>query len=1057
MSIPRTSIARPVAVAMFFVATIFLGAISFRRLPVDLLPDIAYPRLVVHTSYPQVGPAEVEHFITEPIERAVSTVPGIERVESATREGLSLVFLRFAWGTDMDFAALNVREKVDGLRDRLPETAERPLVLRQDPRSEPIMALSVAAEFDLASLQELAENVFRRRLEQIDGVAQAALTGGLEREIHVDVDQQRLASYGLTIETLARALGSANAEGGSGTIRRGQFRYALRTLGQLQTVDEIADIVLVQGSATNGGVEGRVLVRDVATVEDGFRERESTATYNGHEALGLLIFKEAGANTVSVAREVDRTVAQLREDFDQVAIETAMSQSGFISSAISNLVQNLVMGSVLAFLVLVLFLRDFRYPIAIALAIPISVISTFALLDTAGVTLNIMSLGGLALGAGMLVDNSIVVLENIVRHREEKGLRAAIASAIGAEELQRALLASTLTTIAVFGPVVYVEGVAGQLFRALSFAVAFSLMASFVVAIALLPMMASRWQREVRKDETRAGHARTVVGRWLARPFDAFDRVFLRFAAWYERTLASALHHRPRVILLALLAFVLTLPLAASLDRSVLPEVDQSAFRVRVELPRGTPLETTRQTAAQLDQAVRADPDVAQVFVRAGKQVAILGVEEEESGLNSAILEVVLRRGATTREVLARLEPHFAGYPVGSLTVEAGQATQLGKLLGGSEADLAVRIQGDNLDAALAFANVVRDRLAPVAAVTNVRVGTELGQPEYLIEIDRDRVAAFGLEASAVAQVIEDHMRGRVATQFVAFDRKIDVVVRLPESERRSLETIDRLFVGGVPLRELVRVRESVGPVEIQRIDQNRVVPVFADVTTGDVDGAVDAVTAALAGSPVPAGLRVDIGGENEEMRSSFRDLGFAFLLALLLVYMILAAEFESFIHPFTILLSVPLSLIGAFTALWIAGAGINTISLIGMVILVGIVDNDAVVKLDYTLQMKARGMTTREAILEAGRARLRPILMTSLTTMLGILPMMLGIGTGGGLQAPLAIAVFGGLFTATALTLIVIPVVFEAIEDLRTRLRGGPLLPAGTAPLAPPKPAAEA
>jgi HAE1 family hydrophobic/amphiphilic exporter-1 len=1037
MSIPRTSIARPVAVAMFFVAVVFLGGLSFRRLPVDLLPDIAYPRLVVHTSYPEVGPAEVEHFITEPVERAVSTVPGIERVESATREGLSLVFLRFAWGTDMDFAALNVREKVDGLRAALPETAERPTVLRQDPRSEPIMALSVAADFDLSALQELAENVFRRRLEQIDGVAQAALTGGLEREIHVDVDQRRLESYGVSIDRLAQALDAANAAGGSGTIRRGQFRYALRTLGQLQEVEEIENIVLAQGTPTAGGVVGRVLVRDVATVEDGFKDRESSATYNGKEALGLLIFKEAGANTVSVTREVDRVVAQLRAEFDEVTIETAMSQAGFISSAISNLVQNLVVGSALAFLVLVLFLRDFRYPIAIALAIPISVLSTFALLDAAGVSLNIMSLGGLALGAGMLVDNSIVVLENIVRHREEKGLLAAVASAIGTEELQRALLASTLTTIAVFGPVIYVQGVAGQLFRALSFAVAFSLMASFVVAIALLPMMASRWQREVLKDETREQHARTALGRLVARPLDAFDRAFARFAAFYERSLDAALHHRVRVVLLALLAFVLTIPIAFGLDRSVLPDVDQGAFRARLNLERGAPLERTRASAARLDALIREDPDVSDVFVRAGKQTAIAGVEDEESGLNTASLEVVLRDGATTGEVLARLRPRLEEFPPGSLTIETGQATQLGKLLGGSEADLSVRIQGDDLDAALAFAEIVNQKLAPLDAVTNVRVGTELGQPEFLIEIDRERVAAFGLEAGTVAAAIEDHMRGRVATQFVAFDRKIDVVVRLPESERRSLETLDRLFVSGVPLRELVNIRESVGPVEIQRVDQTRVVPVYADVATGDVDAAVEAVTAALAGTPAPRGLRVDIGGENEEMRRSFRDLGFAFLLALLLVYMILAAEFESFVHPFTVLLSVPLSLIGAFTALWIAGAGINTISLIGMVILVGIVDNDAVVKLDYTIQLKESGLPTRAAIKEAGRARMRPILMTSLTTMLGIMPMMLGIGTGGGLQAPLAIAVFGGLFTSTALTLIVIPVVYEMIEDLRLRLRG--------------------
>ncbi len=1036
MSLPRLSIARPVGVAMVYLGVIFLGGLSFFRLPVDLLPDIAYPRLVVLTTYPEVAPAEIEHFITEPIESQVSTVPGVERVESDTREGVSLVFLRFAWGTDMDFAALNVRERLDGIRDQLPETADRPVVLRQDPRSEPIMAISVASDGDLWGLQQLAEYVFRRRLEQIDGVAQAAVTGGLEREIHVDVDLRRLESYGLTIDQLATTLDNANAAGGSGTVRRGQFRYSLRTLGELQAVDEIADIVLAQQGVT-GRPDGRVLVRDVARVEDGFRDRESSASYNGRPAISLLIFKESEANTVRVTRQVEQILEQLRVAHEGVSLDIAMSQAGFISGAIRNLVQNLIIGSGLAFLVLFLFLRDWRYPVAIALAIPISIIGTFALLDAAGVSLNIMSLGGLALGAGMLVDNSIIVLENIVRHRE-KGVTGPLSAAIGAEELMRALLAATLTTIAVFGPVIYVEGVAGQLFAALSFAVAFSLLTSLGVAVTLLPMMASRWQSgPLRTDRSRAEQARTGLGRAIAARLDGFDRVFQRFTDRYERILVAALDRRGMVLGLSFGALLLSLPVALGLTRSVLPDVDQGSFRVRIELPRGTPLDRTQVLAARIDSLIRVDADVQAVLARVGKQTAIAGVQEEASDINTVILEVSLRPGAATADVLARLRPALAGIPA-ELTIETGQATALGKLLGGGDADLAVRVRGDDLDAALAHAERVRQRLASLPDLTNVRVDVELGQPEFLVQIDRDRAATFGLEATTVAQAVEDHMRGKVATRFIAFDRKIDVLIRLPEEERRSLETLDRLMLGSVPLREVVRVRESVGPVEIQRVDQARVVPVFADVATGDVEEAVGAIRGALSDLPAPTGLRVDVGGENEEFDRSVRDLTFAFLLALLLVYMILAAEFESFIHPFTILLSVPLSLIGAFAGLALFGAGLNTISLIGMVILVGIVDNDAVVKIDFILQQRDKGLPLREAILEAGRARLRPILMTSVTTMLGVFPMMLGLGAGAGLQKPLAVAVFGGLFTSTALTLIVIPVVYEMMEDARLWLVGG-------------------
>lgn len=1029
MSLPKLAIARPVAVAMFFVAVAFLGVISFTRLPVDLLPDISYPKLVIYTGYADTGPAEIERFITEPIEAAVNRVPGVESVESVSREGVSMVVLRFAWGTDMDFAALNVRENLDGLRGTLPDRAQRPVVLRTDPRSEPIMAVSVAADIDLWDLKELTESVFRRRLEQIDGVAQAAITGGLEREIHVDIDASRLESYGVTIEQVATALASANASAQSGTIRQGRFRYALRTLGELQSVDEIGDIVIAQRDGA-GSAGGRLFLRDLATITDGFRERESIARYNGVESIGLLVFKESGANTVRVAESVEEVLEQLRGEYADVHVDVAMSQAGFVGSAISNLIQEMILGAVLAFLVLILFLRDPRYPVAISLAIPISVITTFALFHAFGVSINIMSLGGLALGIGMLVDNSIVVIENIFRHRE-KGLRAAAAAALGAEEVQRAITASTLTTIAVFGPIVYVEGVAGEMFASLSFAVAFSLLASLLVAVTLLPTMAARWGSD-------AVPARVpgMLGGVFAGPLDAFDRHWQRVARFYHRSLEWALRHRGHVVLASLVMLAATLPIALGLPRSVLPDVDQGEFRARLELPRGTPLDVTAEHSAALEAIIREDEAVDVVFSRIGRQAAVVGMDEEHSGLNTALLEVRLHSGRRTADVLDRLRPKLAALPTGTVTLESGSATALGHLLGAGDADLAVRVRGEDMDSAMAYAALVATRLQDVPEVTNVRVGVELGQPEYVVEVDRERAASFGINPSEVVDAIENAMRGRAsANPFVAFDRKVPIIVRLPEDERRSLATLDLMRVRGVPVRELVHVRESVGPVEIQRLNQGRVVPVLADAIDRDVDRAVSAVETVLAATPPRPPMRYEIGGENEELRRSFRELGFAFLLALLLVYMILAAEFESLVHPFTVLLSVPLGLIGAILALWLFGAGINTVSLIGMVILIGIVDNDAVVKIDFINQMKREGMSTRDAILEAGRARLRPIVMNTITTMLAITPMMLGLGAGAGLQAPLAIAVFGGLFTATVLTLIVIPVVYELVDDLGIRI----------------------
>jgi HAE1 family hydrophobic/amphiphilic exporter-1 len=1074
---------------MLFLAVTLLGVISFVRLPIDLLPDVSYPRLVIYTSYPDVAPAEVERLVTESVEAQAAAVPGVERVQSVSREGVSLVTLRFAWGTDMDFAVLNVRERMDNIRESLPESAARPRILRVDPESEPVMAISVAGAADLWQTKELSETVFRRRLEQLDGVAEAAVTGGLDREIQVEVDPTLLASYGVELEQVSAALAGANYSAPGGTILRGRYRYPLRTLGEFQTVQEIGDVMVTRQARTSpeGGEtdEGSRTVRlaDVARVVDGFAERESIARYNGAESVGLLVFKESGANTVAVAEEVRGVLDELRSEFPEIALDVAYSQAGFISDSISNVVQALVVGGVLAFLVLFLFLRDPRYPLAISLAIPISIVGAFALLDATGVSLNIMSLGGLALGVGMLVDNSIVVLENIFRHRKDEGTPPVEAGARGAEEVQGAITASTLTTISVFGPIIYVEGVAGELFTDLSLAVTFSLLASLIVALTLLPMLAARFGSPSampptvpgeERDEARVRGGRRfprAVRRALLAPLAAvrqgislgvqlatfwwagiarglgmvfspllngFDGAFERFAVRYHGALEWSLDNRRRVVGMAVASLAGALLLGLVLDRNLLPDVDQGAFVMRLELPEGTALPATGETSRQIEAALLEDPGVDAVFSRIGKDVRSYAESEESSGVNTAVFQVRLKTGTGTAEVIDRLRPIRDALLEGSLTFEAGQATALGQILGGREADLRVRIRGEDLVRSFSHAEAVRDRLSELSALGNVRLGSERGQPQVQVEILRDAAARYGIEPRLIAETIENAMRGDRATEFVDFDRKIGIIVRLPDDLRYAAATLDDLRVRGVPLRELVTVREAVGPAEIHREDQGRVVTVYADVLGGGVDEAVATIQAALRELPPPLDTRLEVGGENEEMRRSFQDLVFAFALALLLVYMILAAQFESFVHPWTILMAVPLALVGAVLALALAGEGLNTMSLIGVVILVGIVVNDSIVKVDFINQARARGADLRSAILEAGRVRLRPIIMTTVTTVLGLTPMALGIGRGADLRAPLAVAVIGGLIVATALTLIVVPVMYSLVEGLGGRLRLG-------------------
>ena len=1082
MALSDLSIKRPVATTMLYLAVGVLGVVSFARLPIDLLPDVSFPTLSVWTTYPDAGPAEVERFVTEPVEAVVSRVPAVRTVDSRSREGQSLVRLQFHWGTDMEFAMLHVRERLDNLVGSLPESAERPVILTSDPTNDPIISLAITGA-DLAELRDLSDAVFKRRLEQLDGVAMAAITGGPIREIQVEVDASRLSVNDVTIAQVTDALDRANYSAPGGSIRRGRFRYSLRTLGEFQSVEELEDVVVAR--PPGGGV---VRLSDVARIFEGEADRETVARFNGEPAIGLLVYKEAGSNTVRVADQVGDVLAQLREEFPEVGIEVASSQATFIADAISNVVQALLFGGVLAFLVLFLFLGDPRYPVAIGLAIPISVMAAFALCYLADVSLNVMSLGGLALGVGMLVDNSIVVLENVFRHREEEGLDAAISASVGANEVAGAITASTLTTIAVFGPVLYVKGVAGALFTDLSLAVAFSLLASLLVALTLLPVMAARvggkvgavresaperhgeiegWLpvRVVRRagrfvgrvfrfivDSVRITFADLfrAVGRILAVIFRpllvGFDRAFATFTARYEWTLEWSLENRGPVLFIAFGALAVAVAAGQYLPRGLMPEVDEGAFRVELNLPVGTPLEVTADAAARLESALLETDGVEAVFSRVGRAREAELATHELTGLNSAALDVRLTEGGRrVTDVVDEFRSVVEGSGIDprAVSIETGRATSLGRAIGLGDADVAVKIRGQELDSLVKVADQVLLRIQDLPRIADARIDLQLTQPELEIEVNRAAAARYGLSVTQVADAIEAYLRGAETDRpYTEFSEKIDIRVRLPEGERQALADVMMLTLDGVPIRELVTAREGYGPVEIRRSEQNRTVQVLADIRGGGIASAVESIEAAVADVPLPPLTAMRVGGENEEMRESFRSLRFAFGLALFLVFLIMAAKFESLVQPIVVLVSVPLAAIGAVVALALARDGLNAMSGIGFVILIGIVVNDAIIKVDFINQKRAEGATKRHAILEAGRLRLRPIIMTTITTVFGLLPMALGWGAGADLRAPLAVAVIGGLISATFLTLIVVPVVYSLLvspaESVRPALTDG-------------------
>ncbi len=1018
MSLPRLSTRRPVAVAMLWLMVVLLGAVSLVRLPLDLLPEMQDPRIVIRTLYPHAAPTEVERLISEPLEAHGASVAGVERVSSISRAGMSLVTLHFPRGTEMDFATLTVRERIDRLRNVLPPSASRPTLLRVDPDAEPIVVLGVTGSADLRRTTELVETVFRRRLEQIEGVARARVIGGLDREIAVEVDPRLLEAHGLTLDVVSRALRAASAAAPGGTILKGRNRYPLRIRGGLRSVEGIRGVAV---GRVGSGRTRPVRLDEVATVQETYSRQNALARFDGEDAVGILVFDAPGSNTLGVTREVEKVAAELETEHPGIRLRVASSQADFLSASISSVVQALVLGGTLAFLVLFLFLKDPRHPGAVSIAIPVSVMGSFTLMELTGVSLNVMSLGGLALGVGLLVDNSIVVLENLSRRREAGIEDGPEAAAAGAEEVRGAIAASTLTTIAVFGPVAAVEGVAGELFGDLSLSVVFSLLVSFLVAMTLLPAMAAR-----------SSMARAAAGRggtFPAQLAEAFDRAYRRFAAGYDGALSWALDHRARVLVVAAGLVVAGAASGWRLDRSLLPRLGGERIRVAVSLPEGTLLEATARAVGILEKALLSDPFVDAVWSRIGLDGGGFG-EDRQFGSGDALLEVRLRPGVSAKEALGRLSTLARSLSPDAVRFESEGPVPAGRIPGSEGADLVVRIRGRDLEAAHAYARAVRRRLARLEGLGEPWVSVEGVRPRLEVDVLQGAAARLGIAPRTVAEALERTVRGERAAELVDFDRRIGVVVRLPDSVRHSTAVLDEARVEGVPLRALVRVRESSAPVEIRREDRSRVVPVRVKVRSGGVEAAAAAIETALEDVAPPAGLVVEVGGGREEVRRSFRDLAVALGLSVVLVYMILAAQFESLLHPLSILAAVPMALVGAVAALAITGEGLNAMSLIGMVILVGIVVNDAIVKVDFVRRGRAAGLGVRTAILEAGRVRLRPIVMTTVTSVLGLAPMAVGIGRGSELRAPLAIAVIGGLLAASLLTLIVVPVICSLAEE---------------------------
>jgi HAE1 family hydrophobic/amphiphilic exporter-1 len=1053
------SVRRPVTVSMFTVAVVLFGLVSFQRLPINLLPDLSYPSLTVETRFPGAAPSEVESLVTRRIEEAVGILAGVRRISSRSRPGLSQVTLEFAWGRDMALASLDVRQKVDLVV--LPKETQKPAILRFDPSTDPILRLYLTGGTNLYRLRYVGEELIKKDLESLDGVAAVKVSGGLEEEIQVRVDEGKLALVGLKPSDVQAVLARENVNQAGGSLYEEEARYLVRANNEFQDLDDIRSTIVAER-------EGRLVrMADVAGVTRGHKQREVITRFGGGEAVELAVYKEGDANTVRVARALRARLEALRKELPEgVAVGVGVDQSRFIESAIDEVLGNALIGGLLAMLILYLFLKDAFATLIIGISIPVSIIATFFLMYRMGVTLNVMSLGGLALGVGMLVDNAIVVLEAIFRRRAE-GEDAVAAAGAGASEVGMAVIASTLTTVAVFLPVVFVEGFAAQLFRDQALTVSFSLLASLVVALTLIPMVAARgrgvprggaedaeraeagppaagtrWGR-VRRAVFRRGPAAAVRGartawgwagrgarlalRPLSRPF---DRLLVHTLDAYPRLLRRALDHPTAVLAASGLAFALSLAGAATLGLDLIPSFSQGEFSYDVELPEGTPLAATDRALLAAQQALSGDAEVesfSAVIGGAGLSLSSTGTEGENFGR----LDVRMKAGASPaaeEATIGRLRETLAALPQARVKFQRPSYFSF-------RTPVEVEVYGEDLDALRGVASDLRGRFSRMAGLVDVRSSAEMGNPELQVRFDRDALARYGLDLTQVSAAVRQKVRGEVATRFNEGDREIDVLVRSARGEEVAADEVERVIVDyrqGAPvfLSSVAHIRRDLGPSEIRRIGQRRAAVVSANLAPGHSLGAAAAeIRDALREQPYPPSVVATLSGQEEERARSFASLLLALALALFLVYLVMAAQFESLLHPFVILFTVPLGAIGVVAALLATGQAVNVVVMIGIVMLGGIVVNNAIVLIDAVNQLRREGYGRREALVAAGERRLRPILMTTSTTVLGLLPMALGLGEGAELRAPLAITVIGGMSVATVLTLVVIPVVYLLVD----------------------------
>lgn len=1088
MSIVEISVKRPVTVAMFTFAIILFGMVSLSRLSLNLLPELSYPSLTIRTLYDGAAPGEIEQLVSKPIEEAVGVVKGVRSVTSTSKAGQSDVLLEFAWGSEMDLASLAVREKLDILQ--LPLDIDKPLLLRFNPNLDPVMRLGLGAVADrdgdqtfvalsdeaTKRLRTYAEEEIKRKLESVEGVASVRVGGGLEKEIQVLIDQQKASQLGISLQQVSQRLKAENVNTAGGRVEDGSQEYLVRTLNQFQSLDDMRNLYITS-------VDNRhIRLGNIATVQDAHKERTSITRFNGFEGVEVAIYKEGDANTVVVAKNVQKRLERLSKSLPQnYQLQLVYDQSRFIDSAIEQVRSAAIVGGLLAMLILYLFLRNIWPTVIISLSIPVSIIATFNLMYGNGISLNMMSLGGIALAIGLLVDNAIVVLESIDRHKKS-AVTTQQAAIIGTKEVSMAIVASTLTTMAVFFPLIFVEGIAGQLFADQALTVTFALAASLVVALTLIPMLAGREKSaqdqsnneldlgassKKQPPSTKVGwffHYLTLPFRWvfgalikvlfyylplaistvvllifrtlrkvlgfLMQPvLWVFGKAFAAVESAYHLLLAAALKARALVLVAILATAGLSVVLLPKLGMELIPSMSQGEFYVEVNLPTGSHIQQTDQLMANLAKTAREQTGVARTYALIGTG-SLMNASPAQGGDHWGKLNVVMQPDSNNAQI-NQVKQHLRDY----LSRQAGVQSKLGEPeLFSFATPLEIEVVGYDLGMLRRYGDKMAELLASSDRFADIKSNIQAGNPELKIHFDHAKLAQLGLNAADVSKLIANKIGGDVASKYSIDDRKVDILVRSQQQQRDSIGDIGQIIINpgatlATPLSAVARIEQSIGPSEITRIGQQRTAVISANLNYGDLGEAVVEANQLIEQLKLPLSMQASVGGQSEEMDSSFASLNFALVLAIFMVYLVMASQFESLLHPFLILFTVPLACAGSIYGLYLTGTHVSVVVFIGLIMLAGIVVNNAIVLIDRINQLRATGKAKTDAIIEAAHSRLRPILMTTLTTTLGLLPMALGIGEGAEIRTPMAITVICGLLFATLLTLVLIPVLYSLFD----------------------------